>query len=223
VIEQPDLASEPEQCRPPTEKPPAAPEKKEQGRPQASPRPRREAEERRPEEEAGLAQPQSALGTLASLGQVTSLTRTTAMTRPLGTVNPGASGLGLGIRWIHIPIPFLRIFTVEETPSVTVPLSEANLTAVGGGVSGLLGTEALGAGGRGLSREEIAALVAQELAARRAQAARQEAPARCPPEEDSERRRLEKKLSNAEAQIEKMSEVLKALDEKIPAKNSDRK
>src|SRR5439155_22484248 len=116
--------------------------------------------------------------------------RTTAMTRPLGTVNPGASGLKLGIRWIHIPIPCLRIFTVEETPSVTVPLSEANLTAVGGGVAGLLGADATGAGRQGVYREEIAALVAQEIAARRAQSARQESrarqesSARCSPEAD---------------------------------------
>jgi hypothetical protein len=145
------------------------------------------------------------------------------MTRSLGTVNPGSSALGLGIRWIHIPIPFPRIFAVEETPSVTVPLSEANLTAVGGGVSGLLGADGQVTGGRGISREELAALIAQELAARRAQSARQESQSRCPPEDDAERRRLEKKLSNAEAQIEKMSEVLKALDDKIPARNPDPK
>jgi hypothetical protein len=205
-IEQPECAPAAEGCK---AKPEAAPEKKEE-RPESAKQPEAEKRERRPEPEAG--RQEGALGTLSSLGQVASLTRTVAMTRSLGTVNPGASALGLGIRWIHIPIPIPRLFSVEETPSITVPLSEANLTAVGGFAGGN--------GGRGLTKDEIAALVAQEMAAQRAQrqeAQRQEAAPPCPAS-DTEQRRMEKKLADAEAQIEKLSNILKSLDEKLPAK-----
>ena len=204
VIEQPECGP-PEQ--PGTCRPEPAPEKKDTGRRESTPR---EQQESRPQ--AG-ARPESALGTLAALGEVASFSRTLAMTRPLGTVNPGASALGLSIQWIRIPIPFPRIFAVEETPSVTVPLSEANLQAVGyGGVN--MGVAA----GRGPTREEIAALVARELAARQEQASHQGAAPACPPRDDPERRDMEKKLSEAEAKIEKLTKILKSLDDKLPAK-----
>lgn len=220
VIEQPEDCCPEEGACPEEGETKPTPKKKEEGRPQANPRPRPQAEERRPTPEAGAAQPQAgALGTLAALGQIASLSRTVAMTNPLGTVNPGASALGLGIRWIHIPFPLPRLFSVQETPSVTVPLSEANLTTAGyGGIgTGLVAGNTQVAAGHGLSREEIAALIARELASRRDQANRQET-ARCTPANDAERGRLEKKLAAAEAQIEKLSKVLKALDDKIPAK-----
>ena len=68
-----------------------------------------------------------------------------------------------------------------------------------------------------MTREDIAAAVARELSAQRAQAPRNEKCAQ-PPADDAERRRLEKKLSDAEAQIERLSNVLKSIDDKLPAK-----
>lgn len=208
VIECPDAAPEcapelPPICAPVPKKPESKPEPKQ---------PEREGKERRPEPEAGRGE--SALGTLAALGQVASLTRTTAMTSSLATVNPGTSSLGIGIQWIQIPIPFPRLFRVNETPSVTVPLSEASLQPVGFGGAGV---DPRLAGCRGLSREELAALVAQELAARGGTPRRDD---RCRPADDAERRQLEKKLSDAEEQIERLSKLLKALDEKLPGKGA---
>ncbi len=213
VIEQPEYAPPTQPC------PPGAPEKKkEDGRPESARQPERE---RRPEREAAAA-PESALGTIGALGQIASLSRTVAMTRPMGTVNPGASAIGVGLRWIHIPLPFPRLFSVEETPSVTVPLSEANLVPFGaaGPQINLGGREACFGGERGLTREELSAVIARELAAQRAAAAapppRHEAAPTPPPADDADRKRLEQKLSEAEAQLEKLSKVLKSLDEKIP-------
>jgi hypothetical protein len=203
VIEQPD-------CPPAAESPKGQRETAPQPRPETSRQPQRETNPQRPQTEA---EQESAAGTLAALGQIASLTRTVAMTHPLGTVNPGSSALGIGITWIHIPVPFPRIFSVEETPTVTVPLSEANLVSVG--YNGQVGTGQ--GGGRTLSRDEINRLVAQEIAAQRQRVPRQEAAPSCPPADDAERRHLEKKLSDAEAQIDNLSKILKSLDDKIPA------
>ncbi len=205
IIEQPE-------CAPASEAPKGQGEttpESNNGRPETSRQP-----QRRPESEG---EQEGALGTLAALGQVASLSRTSAITRSLGTVNPGASALGIGITWIHIPIPLPRLFCVDETPTVTVPLSEANLMPVG--YREAYGTYDARQGGRGtLSRDEIGVLVAQELAAQRQRASHQEAAPQSPTTDDAERRRLEKKLSDAEAQIDNLSKVLKSLDDKIPAK-----
>jgi hypothetical protein len=190
------------------------PEKKESS-PESAKQPQRESSPRRPEAEAG--QPEFGLGTLAALGQVASMTRTTAVTRPITSVNPGGSALGLGITWIHIPIPLPRIFCVDETPSVTVPLTEANLVAPG------FGGDVHAPGGQQLSRRELSALVAQELAAQRCPAPRNDASSAPAQNDDAERRRLEKKLADAEAQIEKMSKVLQSLDDKLGPLSSPQK
>src|SRR5262249_62017520 len=134
------------ECAPPGEeagkgKPESAPEKKE-SRPESRGRPESERERERPREtregrpEAAVERPESALGALSALGQIASLSRTTALTSSLGTVNPGSSCLGIGIQWIRIPIPLPRLFRVDETPSVTVPLNEASLMPVGYGGAG---------------------------------------------------------------------------------------
>ncbi|MBA4067997.1 MAG: hypothetical protein C0501_30695 [Isosphaera sp.] len=174
-------------------------------------RPTPEGMDRGAPESAG--RPESVAGTLAAVGQgltlanqIAGFSRTTALTNPLGTVTPGSAGLGIGIRWIHIPIPFPRLFSVQETPSVTIPLSEANLVPQGVAQHGLVG------GARGITREELAALVEQEIAARN-RAARRDA---CPPADD-EKKRLEKKLAEAEGKIERLSKVLDALDDKLTA------
>jgi hypothetical protein len=200
-------------------KPESAPER---GKPESAPR--RETAEQRPEAEAGG---ESVAGTLAALGQIASLSRTTAMTRPLGTVNPGSSALGIGITWVHIPIPLPRLFSVDETPSVTVPLTEANLMPYGYGtglsdaaLANALAAQQQRVSGSALTPKEIAAMVAREMAAQEATAPRRETRAAYPPPDDAERQRLEKKLSVAEAQIERLSEALKFLDKKLPAANS---
>lgn len=208
VIEQQPCAPVKEVIQAPEKEQPTP---KKESQPEAARQP-----ERRPEAEA--ARPESTLGTLAALGQVASFTRTTAMTSPLGTVTPGSAGLGVGLRWIHIPIPCLRIFTIQENPTITVPLNEANLVTAGfpEAYPGLLaGQRELAGCGRGLTRQEIAALLAEELAARRTAPPRVAAPS--PPPTDAERARLEKKLAEAEAQIQRLSETLKAIDDKLPA------
>ena len=232
VIEQPQYTPGAGPCKPESApekgKPESAPEK---GKPESAPErarpeaaPRREAPERRPEAEVGA---ESAAGTLAALGQIASLTRTTAMTAPLGTVNPGATALGIGVRWIHIPIPVPRLFSVNETPSVTVPLSEANLMPYGYGtglseaaLSSLLAAQQCPAG-RTPTPRELAALVAQELAMQQAAPLRRETRATGPPPDNSERQQLEKKLSDAEAQIERLSQALQSLDKKLPGGRSN--
>jgi hypothetical protein len=214
------------ECRPEEaekeRRPEAAPEKKE-ARPEAARQPERERAPRQPEAEAQPESVAGTLGTIAALGQVASLARTTALTSPIGTVTPGAAGLGFGIRWVHIPIPFLHIFSVQETPSITVPLNEANLLPAGyeTAYTGMVAAPGRTACGRQLSREEIAELVAQELAAQRPLPRRKEAAAPPPSHDDAERRQLEKKLSDAEAQIERLSKVLQRLDEKLPAGKPD--
>ena len=166
----------------------------------------------RPESDLGAEQEGAleVLGAVSALGQIAGFSRTSAMTRQLGTVDPGSAGLGIGFRWIHIPFPWFRLFSVEETPSITVPLTEANLVAQGGGA--MLGGRAAGGG---VSREELAALVAQEVARRSANRPRPPAPPA--PEDDAERKLLEKKLAAAEEQMERMATTLKALSDKLSA------
>jgi hypothetical protein len=180
-------------------------------------RPPPEPADRGAPESAPAGRPESALGAVAAVGQglalanqIAGFSRTTALTNPLGTVTPGSAGLGIGLRWIHIPIPFPRLFSVQETPSVTVPLTEANLIHAGGVQQGVVG------GGRGgITREELAALVEQEVAAR-ARAAKRDA---CPPPAaaDEEKKRLEKKLAEAEGKIERLSRALDSIDDKLTA------
>jgi hypothetical protein len=213
VIEQAECAPEVEAPQGQPESAPAKPPPKE-GRPESARKPQREAAEQ-PEAAPEAGGAAVALGALGALGQLSGFSRTTAMTRPLGTVNPGCSALGIGITWIHIPIPIPRLFSVEETPSLTVPLSEANL--IPADYTGIAGGATSVAGGRGVTRQELAALLAQELAAQRAQQSRREAAAAGPPADDAERRRLEKKLSDAEEQIDRLSKALKAIDDKLPA------
>ena len=163
-------------------------------------------------------QTEAGLGGLAALGQIAGFSRTMALTSPLGSVNPGSSALGLGIGWIRLPIPYLRLFSVQETPSITVPLNEANLMPTGysaGYANSLIGAGGPIGGIRQPSRDEIAALVARELAAQRCQPTREERAS--PPDgvDAATKRQLEKKLSDAEAQIEHMSRILQSLDEKL--------
>ena len=168
-----------------------------------APPPRPESSTRTPRLEASGIEAEA--GALGALGQVAGFSRTAALTRSLGTVNSGGFSLGLGIQWIHIPIPLPRLFSVEETPSITVPLNEANLIQAGGV-----------RGGESFTREDVAAAVAQELAMARIKAKQQEAAAAAPPPNDAERKALEKKLADAEAQIEKMNSMLKSIEEKLP-------
>jgi hypothetical protein len=192
----------PESAPKPPPKPPGAPE--------SAPR-RRPPPESAPEEEGAEEGVLSTLGAINTLGQIAGFSRTTAMTRQLGTVDPGSAGLGIGFRWIHIPFPWFRLFSVEEQPSITVPLTEANLVAQGGGVGVGAHNIVRGGGAGGVSREELAEIIAQEVARRN----RTKSPRPAPPADDAERQLLEKKLAAAEEQMERMAQALKALNDKL--------
>ncbi|MBX9624528.1 MAG: hypothetical protein K2X82_12030 [Gemmataceae bacterium] len=197
---------------------PPGKDKEEKAEAPGKPESARRQPERGAPESAPAGQPESALGAIAAASQglalanqIAGFSRTSALTSSLGTVNPGSAGLGIGVRWIHIPVPFPRLFSIQETPSVTVPLSEANLMHGGMAGHGLVG----GAGRGGITREELAALIEQEIAVRNRAAARKET---APAVDDEEKKRLEKKLAAAEAQIERLNKALDTLDEKLSPK-----
>jgi hypothetical protein len=210
VIEQPEQPVQP----PPDSQEKAPAPKPEPSKPESAPaRPKRDVPESAPARDNPELGPAAALAianqSLALAGQINSFRRTTARTNSLGTVTPGSAGLGFGLKWIHIPIPCPRIFSIEESPSITIPLSEANLVPVGAQAG-------VGVGARqGLTREELAAIVEQEMAAQK----------KCPPPngngsgkapaDDEEKKKLEKKLAETEAKLERLTKTLNALDEKL--------
>jgi hypothetical protein len=199
----------PESCSPGT----AEPKRSEPSAPENAPKPRTD---RGTPESSQTGKPESVAGALALANtgltlanQIAGFSRTTATTNPIGSVTPGSAGLGIGIRWIHIPIPFPHLFSVQESASITIPVSEANL--VHAGQFQQVG-HVRGGGAGGISREELSLLVEQELAARSRTAPRKET---CAAGEDEEKKKLEKKLAVAEAQLDKMSKVLESLDNKL--------
>jgi hypothetical protein len=230
VIEQPECAAEepgPKKEAPKAGKGETALEKKPQ--PEAAPEARRE----RPAPEEAVvrraeAAPQ-AEGALSTTLQIASLLQANATSSPLATVNPGSGALGLGISWIHIPIPVPRLFAVKENPTITVPLDSTHLLNMGGMAGGLPlgaaahrivsgGSEAR-IGGCDLTKEEIAAAVAAEL---RRQKSQSQAGARDADRSASERKVLEKKLSDAEGQIERLTNVLQRLESRLEPVGRDR-
>jgi hypothetical protein len=130
----------------------------------------------------------------------------TAMTQPLTQTSPGGAALGLGISWIKIPIPVPRLFTVHESPSIRIPLTQANIMTSNPFVAPAMPVAPAPPPGQPSSNEN-----AQLIAVLQALAQRQQAPAPAQSAASVQQAQLAKEVEAANARVEKMLTTVEGL------------
>ncbi|MGL4464398.1 MAG: hypothetical protein ACRC1K_19780 [Planctomycetia bacterium] len=140
-----------------------------------------------------------------------------AVTQPLTQQNPGGTALGIGVSYLRLSIPIPRLFTVQEAPSVTIPLTAANLTVPGLDPRLMAGGQTGAGQGQRLSEQDVAQVVRAAIddEMRRKRAAEEDETARAAV--NAEKAQLSKELKEANDRVLRLTAAVESIQKETAA------